>query len=59
MREEIGGKITRDRPVGRLRNVWEHNTKIDDREIASDGMKCIPLAQDRHHGREIMLSELY
>jgi hypothetical protein len=57
MREEIGRKITRDRPLGGLKNMWEHNTKIDDREIASDSMNWSPLRT--FYGREIMLSEFY
>jgi hypothetical protein len=34
-------------------------TLIDDKEIASDDMKFIPLTQDRHCVREIVLSEFY
>jgi hypothetical protein len=41
-----------------LRSMWEHYTKMDGSETASDSMNWIPLAQDRHHGREIMLAVL-
>jgi hypothetical protein len=47
----------RDRPQRRLRNMREHKTKTDDKEISSDDIKWVPLAQDRHHGREIVLTE--
>jgi hypothetical protein len=41
------GKPERKRLVGRPRSKWEDNTKMDIREIRSDGMDWIHVAQDR------------
>jgi hypothetical protein len=35
------------RQLGRPRQRWEHNIKMDLREIGCDGVDCIHLAQDR------------
>jgi hypothetical protein len=40
---ELGGK----RPLGRPRSRWMNHIKMDLREIGSDGMDWIHLAQDR------------
>jgi hypothetical protein len=43
------GKPKGKRPLGRLRRRWVNNIKMDLREIGSDGMDWIDLAQDRDH----------
>jgi hypothetical protein len=35
-------------PLGRTRGTWMDNMKIDVREIGSDGMDWIYLAEDRY-----------
>jgi len=35
------------RPLGRLRRMWEDNSKIDLREIGINGANLIWVAQDR------------
>jgi hypothetical protein len=42
------------RPLGRPRRRWLDNIKIDLREIGSDGMDWIDLAQDRDHWRALI-----
>jgi hypothetical protein len=44
------GMPGRNRPLGRPRRRWLDNIKIDLREIGSDGMDWIDLAQDRVNG---------
>jgi hypothetical protein len=45
------GKPEGKRPLGRKKQRWEHNIKIDLREIGWDGMDWIDLAQDRDQWR--------
>jgi hypothetical protein len=47
--EKPGGKM----PFGRLRCRWEHNIKINLKEIQWDGVDWIHLAQVRTDGRLI------
>jgi hypothetical protein len=42
------------RPLGRPRSRWVDNIKIDRREIGSDGMEWIGLAQDRDQWRALV-----
>jgi hypothetical protein len=44
---DLVGKVKGNRPLGRPRRRWEDNIKIVLREIASDVMDRIHLAQDR------------
>jgi hypothetical protein len=48
------GKPAGKRPLGRPRRRWVDNIKIDLREIGSDGMDWIDLAQDRDHWRALV-----
>ena len=41
------GKIESNRPLGRPRNIWEGNIKMDNQEVGLVGMDWIKLAQDR------------
>jgi hypothetical protein len=41
------GRPEGKRPLGRPRRRWEHNIKLDLREIGIDGANSIQLAQDR------------
>jgi len=41
------GKPEGNRPLGRPRNRWEDNIKMDLQEIGCGGMDWIELAQDR------------
>jgi hypothetical protein len=41
------GRTEGKRPLGRPRCRWEHNIKLDLREIGMDGVSWIRLAQDR------------
>ena len=41
------GKPEGKRPLGRPRRRWEHNIKIDLREMGCDAGDSIDLAQDR------------
>jgi hypothetical protein len=41
------GRPEGKRPLGRPRHRWEHNIKLDLREIGIDGKNWIQLAQDR------------
>jgi hypothetical protein len=42
------GKPDGKRPLGRHRNRWEDNIKIDLQEVGSGGVNWIDLAQDRN-----------
>jgi hypothetical protein len=54
MRERRGtyrvlvGKPEERRPLGRPRNRWEDNIKINLREMGWEGVACIDLTQDRY-----------
>jgi hypothetical protein len=41
------GRPEEKRPLGRPRRRWEHNIKMDLREIGIDGLNWIQLALDR------------
>jgi hypothetical protein len=41
------GKPEGKRPLGRPRQRWEDNIRMDLREIGWEGMDWVPLAQDR------------
>ena len=41
------GKPEGKRPLGRPRRRWEHNNKMDVKEMGCEGMDWIELAQDR------------
>jgi hypothetical protein len=41
------GKPSGKTPLGRPRNRWENNIKIELQEVGCDGMDYIDLAQDR------------
>jgi hypothetical protein len=41
------GKPGGKRPLGRPRNRWENNTKMDFQEVGCGGMEWIELVQDR------------
>jgi hypothetical protein len=41
------GKAEGKRPLGRRRHRWVDNIKLDLREIGSDGVDWIDMAQDR------------
>jgi hypothetical protein len=55
-REGFGLENQSERWLGRLRNIWEHDTKMDGGEIVSEGMNWIPLAQGRQRGKEVLLT---
>jgi hypothetical protein len=42
------------RPLGRPRSRWEHNIRINFREIWWDGVECLHLAQDRDQWRAVV-----
>jgi hypothetical protein len=44
------GRAEGRRPLGRLRHKWQHNIKMDLREIGINGANWIWLAQDRSSG---------
>jgi hypothetical protein len=48
------GKARRKRPLGRPRRRWVDNIKLDLREIGSDGMDLINLAQDIDQWRALV-----
>jgi hypothetical protein len=48
------GKPEGKRLLGRPRHRWVNNIKIDLREIRSDGMDWIDLAQDRDQWRALV-----
>jgi hypothetical protein len=48
------GKPEGKRPLRRPRRRWEDNNKMDVREIGSDGMDWIDLAQDRDQWRALV-----
>jgi hypothetical protein len=48
------GKPEGKRPLGRPRHRWVDNIKIDLREIGSDGMDWIDLAQERDQWRALV-----
>jgi hypothetical protein len=43
----VVGRTEGKRPLGKPRHRWEDNIKMDLREIGSDGVDWIDLAQDR------------
>jgi len=45
--QNFGWKTQRERPLRRPRNRWEHNIRLDLREIGGEGVDWIHLAQDR------------
>jgi hypothetical protein len=48
------GKSEGKRPLGRPRRKWEDNIKMDLREVASEGMDWMHLAQDRDQWRSVV-----
>jgi len=42
------------RPLGRIRNRWENNIKMDLQEVGFGGMDWIELAQDRDRWRALV-----
>jgi hypothetical protein len=49
-------KVERKRPLGRPKRRWDHNIKMDLREIGWDDMDWIRLAQDRDQWRAFVNS---
>jgi hypothetical protein len=52
------GRPEGKRPLGRPRFRWEHNIKMDLREIGIDGANWIQLAQDRVQWRACVNMEM-
>jgi hypothetical protein len=52
------GKPEGKRPLGRPRRRWEHNIKMDLREMGCGGMDWIDLAQDRDQWRALVKTVL-
>jgi hypothetical protein len=48
------GKPEGKRPLGRSRRMWVDNIKMDLREIESDGVDWIDMAQDRDQWRALV-----
>jgi hypothetical protein len=48
------GKPNGKRPLGRPRRRWVDNSEMDFREVGSDGMDWIDLAQDRDKWRALV-----
>jgi hypothetical protein len=48
------GKPEEKRPLGRPRQSWVDNIKMDLRKIGWDGMDCIDLAEDRDQWRALV-----
>jgi hypothetical protein len=48
------GKPEGKRPLGSSRDRWEHNIRINLREIGCGGMDWIDLAQDRDQWRALV-----
>ena len=48
------GKSEGNRPLGRPRNRWENNIKMDLQEVGCGGMDWIELAQDRDRLRALV-----
>ena len=48
------GKSEGNRPLGRPRNRWENNIKMDLQEVGCGGMDWIELAQDRDRWRTLV-----
>jgi hypothetical protein len=48
------GKREGKRPLGRQRRKWMNNIKMDPREIGTDDMDWIDLAQDRVQWRTLL-----
>jgi transposase len=48
------GKPEGKRPLGRPRRRWVDNIKMGLRQIGSDGMDWIDLAQDRNEWRDLV-----
>jgi hypothetical protein len=51
----LAGKTEGNRPLVRPRRMWEHNVKMDLREIRWSGVDWIHLAQDRDQWRAMNL----
>ena len=45
------GKPEGKRPLGRPRNMWEDNIKMDLQDVICGGMEWVDLAQDRDSWR--------
>jgi hypothetical protein len=43
-----------NKPLGRLRRMWEGNNNIDFGEIGWGGMVSVDLTQDMHHWRNLV-----
>jgi len=50
------GKPEGRRPLGRPRNRWEDNIKMDLQEVGCGGMDWIELAQDRNSWRALVIA---
>ena len=50
------GKPEGRRPLGRPRNRWEDNIKMDLQEVECGGMDWIELAQDRNSWRALVIA---
>jgi len=48
------GKPESNRPLGRPRQRWEDNIKMDLQEVGCGGMEWIELAQDRDRWRALV-----
>jgi hypothetical protein len=54
----IGGKARGKEPLGRPRRRWVDNIRMDLREVRSDDVDWIGLAQDRNRWRALVNSVL-
>ena len=50
----VGGETKGKRPLGRPRQRWEDNIKMDLQEVGCGGMEWIELAQDRDRWRALV-----
>jgi hypothetical protein len=53
------GKPEGKRPLGRPRNRWEDNIKMDHQEVGCRGIDCIELTQDRDRLRALVNAVMY